>query len=101
MAKLSSVNKYKRNLKLIEQYKERYTKLKEIIKSPTASFEEKEEARRRLAKIPKAALPVRLRNRCELTGRTRAVYRKFSLVRHKFRELAHRGFLPGVSKASW
>ncbi len=101
MAKLSSVNKYKRNLKMIAQYKERYAKIKEILQSTTASYEEKEAARRKLARIPKTALPVRLHRRCELTGRTRGVYKKFNLVRHKFRELAHKGFLPGVSKASW
>ncbi len=101
MAKKSSVEKYKRNLKAVEQYKDRYKKLKETIKSAKSTDEEKQEAQRKLWELPRTALPVRLRSRCQVTGRARAVYRKFKLTRHKFREYAHRGMLPGVAKASW
>jgi small subunit ribosomal protein S14 len=101
MAKTSSIEKYKRNCKRVERCRELRLKLKEAIRSPASSAEEREAAQRKLAKIPRSALPVRLRSRCEITGRTRAVYRKFKMTRHKFRELAHKGFLPGVSKASW
>ncbi len=101
MAKKSSIEKYKRNLNSISLHQEKYKKLKSIVKSITVSEEEKEAARRALSKIPKTALPVRLKIRCQITGRTRGVYRKFKLNRHKFRELAHQGMLPGVAKASW
>ncbi|MBN8554062.1 MAG: 30S ribosomal protein S14 [Deltaproteobacteria bacterium] len=101
MAKTSSVVKYLRNVKRVERYREIRLKLKETIRSPKSTQEEKEAAQLKLAKIPRSALPVQLKSRCELTGRTRAVYRKFKLTRHKFRELAHKGLLPGVSKASW
>ena len=101
MAKKSSIEKYKRNLRSISLNQEKYRKLKEVIKSSGSSEEEKEAARRALAKLPKTALPVRLKIRCQITGRSRGVYRKFQLNRHKFRELAHLGILPGVAKASW
>lgn len=101
MAKTSSVVKYKRNLKRVERYRDIRNKLKEVIRSPKSSDEEKEAAQRKLWEIPRSALPVRMKIRCEITGRTRGVYRKFKLTRHKFRELAHKGLLPGVAKASW
>ena len=101
MAKTSSIVKYKRNCKRVEKYRDLRLKLKETIRSPKSSAEEREEAQRKLAKIPRSGLGVQLKTRCELTGRTRAVYRKFKMTRHKFRELAHKGFLPGVAKASW
>lgn len=101
MAKKSSIEKYKRNLKAVELYRTRYEKIKAVIKSATSSDEQKQEAQRALWELPRTALPVRLRSRCQVTGRARAVYRKFKLTRHKFREFAHRGMLPGVAKASW
>lgn len=101
MAKTSSIVKYERNLKRVARYREIRNKLKEVIRSPKSTDEEREQAQRKLAKIPRSALAVRMKNRCELTGRTRGVYRKFKLCRHKFRELAHKGLLPGVAKASW
>ncbi len=101
MAKTSSVNRYQRNLEMIARYREKRLKLKEVVRSPKSTQEEKEAAQRALSKIPRTALPVRLKVRCEITGRTRGVYRKFKLSRIKFRELAHQGLLPGVSKASW
>jgi small subunit ribosomal protein S14 len=101
MAKTSSIIKYRRSIELVDRYREKRLKLKEIIRHPSTSFEDREAAQRALAKIPRRGLPVQLRRRCELTGRSRAVYRKFGLSRMKFRELAHRGLLPGVAKASW
>ncbi len=101
MAKTSSIVKYNRSVAMVERYKERHAKLKETIRDPKTSPEDRMEAQRKLTKIPKRGLAVRLKTRCELTGRTRAVYRKFRLSRLKFRELAHKGLLPGVSKASW
>ena len=101
MAKTSSIVKHEKSEKLVARYRELRLKLKEVIRSPKSTFEERIEAQRKLACIPKRALPVRFRNRCQLTGRSRGVYRKFLLSRLKFRELAHKGLLPGVSKASW
>jgi len=75
--------------------------LKAIIKSPTSSYEEKEEAVLKLQKLPRNASPVRMRNRCNLTGRPKGYYRKFGLARNKLREAAMRGDVPGLVKASW
>jgi len=101
MAKTSSIVKYNRNRKLVEKYREKRLKLKEAIQNPKTSHEDRVAAQRSLAKIPKRALAVRLRLRCEITGRSRGNFQKFKLCRIKFRELAHQGLLPGVSKASW
>jgi len=101
MAKTSSILKYRKSIALVAKNREKRLKLKEIVRNPNTTPEDRIAAQRSLAKIPKRALPVRLRNRCELTGRSRGVYRKFKLSRIKFRELAHQGLLPGVSKASW
>ena len=72
-----------------------------ILKSSSASEEEKVVAREKLQKLPRNASPVRLRNRCALTGRPRGVFKKFGLARNKLREIALRGEIPGVIKASW
>lgn len=101
MAKISTIEKWKRNKEKIKRYKEYRLKLKEIVRSPKSTLEEKDEAQLKLQKMPRTALPVRYKNRCQLTGRSRGVYKKFNLSRIKFRELAHQGLLPGVSKASW
>jgi small subunit ribosomal protein S14 len=73
----------------------------EIINDSNRSDEERVEARTKLQQMPRDASPVRLRNRCSLTGRPRGVYRKFGLGRNKLREIAMRGEIPGVTKASW
>jgi small subunit ribosomal protein S14 len=101
MAKKSSIEKYKRNLAKVERFKGYRLQLKATIQSPKTGDDERAEAMMKLATLPRTALPVRIRNRCQLTGRSRAVYRKFKLSRIKFRELAHQGLLPGVAKASW
>ena len=75
--------------------------LKAIIKSPSTSYEEKEAAVLALQKLPRNASPVRMRNRCKLTGRPKGYYRKFGLGRNKLREAAMRGDVPGLVKASW
>jgi len=101
MAKKSTIERFKRNQERVKRYRQYRLELKEQIRNPKTSDDDRFEAQRKLAKIPRSALPVRLRNRCQLTGRSRGVYRKFNLSRIKFRELAHEGALPGVSKASW
>ena len=75
--------------------------LKAIVANPKSSYEEKMEAQTKLQKLPRDASPVRQRNRCELTGRPRGVYRKFGLGRNKLREATMRGDVPGLRKASW
>jgi small subunit ribosomal protein S14 len=101
MARLSSVVKNKKREKLAAKFGPKIKKLREQSIDPKISDEAREEARIKLQKIPRNAHPVRVRNRCELTGRPRGVYRDFKLSRNKFRELANNGLIPGVTKASW
>jgi small subunit ribosomal protein S14 len=85
----------------VEKFKARRAALMEMLQDPRASDDAREQARLKLQKLPRDASPVRLRNRCAMTGRPRGVYRKFGLGRNKLRELALRGEVPGVIKASW
>jgi small subunit ribosomal protein S14 len=101
MAKLALKLRDQKRRKTVEKFKARRTQLLEILHDSRASDEAKEEARVKLQKLPRDASPVRLRNRCALTGRPRGVYRKFGLGRNKLRDLALRGEVPGVIKASW
>ena len=101
MAKLALVLRQKKRVKIVAKYKARRTQLLEIIYDVRASEEAKEEARLKLQKLPRDSSPVRLRNRCALTGRPRGVYRKFGLGRNKLRDLALKGEVPGIIKASW
>ena len=101
MAKLALKLREQKRRKTVEKFKTRRAQLLEILHDVRASDEAREEARIKLQKLPRDASPVRLRNRCALTGRPRGVYRKFGLARNKLRELALRGEVPGVIKASW
>ena len=101
MAKLAVKLRDKKRRKTVENFKARRAALLEIIHDQRASDEARDEARVRLQKLPRDASPVRLRNRCALTGRPRGVYRKFGLGRNKLRELAMKGEVPGIIKASW
>ncbi|OGA10373.1 MAG: 30S ribosomal protein S14 [Betaproteobacteria bacterium RIFCSPHIGHO2_12_FULL_69_13] len=101
MAKLALKLRDQKRRKTVEKFKARRAALLETMRDPRASDEQKEAARDKLQKLPRDASPVRLRNRCGLTGRPRGVYRKFGLARGKLRELAMRGEVPGVIKASW
>ena len=101
MAKLALKLRDQKRRKTVEKYKVRRTQLLEIIYDTRASDEAKEEARTKLQKLPRDSSPVRLRNRCALTGRPRGVYRKFGLGRNKLRDLALKGEVPGIIKASW
>lgn len=102
MAKVSMVNRESRRIKQVKKYAQKRSKLKEIInKIDTYSDEERIAAQKELQKLPRDASPVRLQRRCRITGRPHAVYRKFGLSRIKLRELAMRGEVPGVKKASW
>ena len=101
MAKSSMINRDIKRKKLVAKYAGKRADLKKIIASTTASYEEKEAAVIKLQKLPRDANPVRLRTRCELTGRPNGVYRRFGLGRNKLREAAMRGDVPGLVKSSW
>ena len=101
MAKKSKVVKNIHRQKLVERFKVKRQELLTIIKSPKTSIEEKRLAYMKLEKLPRDANPIRVRNRCNLTGRPRGYYRKFGLSRITFREMALKGEIPGVTKASW
>jgi len=101
MASKCKIAKNKRQERLIEQYRERRAELKGIWLDQSRSPEEREHANRQLRKLPRDSSATRLRNRCNLTGRPRGYYRKFGVSRIALRDLARRGDLPGVIKASW
>ncbi|MGQ4582929.1 30S ribosomal protein S14 [Lysobacter sp. F60174L2] len=101
MAKTSMVNRDIKRAKLAAKYAVKREELKKIISSPTASYEEKEQAVIKLQKLPRDSSPSRQRNRCAMTGRSRGVYQKFGLGRNKLREATMRGDVPGLRKASW
>ena len=101
MAKLSSINKNERRKKLVQKHAAKYAKLKAIADDESNDETERLIARLKLAEIPRNGNPTRIRNRCELTGRPRAYYRKFRLSRIMLRELANKGLIPGVTKSSW
>ena len=101
MAKLSSINKNERRKKLVAQNAAKYAKLKAIADDESNDETERLIARLKMAELPRNGNPTRVRNRCELTGRSRAYYRKFRLSRIMLRELANKGLIPGVTKSSW
>jgi small subunit ribosomal protein S14 len=101
MAKLALKLRQQKREKTVAKFKARRTQLLEVIYDTRATEEAKEEARGKLQKLPRDASPVRLRNRCALTGRPRGVYSMFGLGRNKLRDLALKGEVPGIIKASW
>jgi len=101
MAKLAVKLRNEKRKKTVEKFKAKRAQLLEIVYDSRASDEAKEQARLKLQKLPRDASPVRIRNRCALTGRPRGVYRKFGLGRNKLRDLALKGEVPGIIKASW
>ncbi len=101
MAKLSSINKNEKRKKLAKKYAGRYARLKAIAADTSLDETERMIARLKMAEVPRNGNPTRIRNRCELTGRPRAYYRKFRLCRVQLRDLANKGLIPGVVKSSW
>lgn len=101
MAKKSKIQKNNRRAVLVERYAERRAGLLAIIKDPETAYEDKRQAYQQIAKMPRDASRTRYRNRCGVSGRPRAYFRKFGMSRIAVRELAHKGELPGVRKASW
>jgi small subunit ribosomal protein S14 len=101
MAKTAVVNRDQKRRLLVKKYAKKRADLLAIMRNPKISDEERQTARRKLEQLPRDSSPTRLRNRCTLTGRPRGVFRKFGLGRNKLREIAMRGEIPGVVKASW
>jgi len=101
MAKTSSIEKNNRRQRLVKQYSGRRARLKAIIADKNKPMEERFAATLKLAALPRNSSPTRIRNRCELTGRPRSVYRKTKLSRIAMRELGSKGLVPGLVKSSW
>ena len=101
MAKLSLINREMKRARTVKKYAAKRAAVKAIINDQSKSEEERFQARLALQALPRDASPSRMRNRCEITGRPRGVYRKFGLGRNKLRQAAMNGEIPGVIKASW
>ncbi|MDX9705984.1 MAG: 30S ribosomal protein S14 [Azospira sp.] len=101
MAKLALINRDEKRRQTVEKYAKKRAELTAIINDVSLSDIERYEARLKLQKLPRDASPVRLRNRCQITGRPRGVFRKFGLGRLKLRDLVMKGEVPGMIKASW
>ncbi|OIQ15757.1 MAG: 30S ribosomal protein S14 [Bacteriovorax sp. MedPE-SWde] len=101
MARKAKIESNKKRIKLSEKYGPLRKELREKVKNTNLPEEERFQAMVKLQQLPKNSAKVRVRNRCELTGRSRGVYSKFKLSRIAFRELALRGMIPGVTKSSW
>ena len=101
MAKLSLINREAKRRKTVEKFKAKREALDSIINDQSRTEEDRFEARLKMQALPRNSSPVRLRNRCQLTGRPRGVFRKFGLGRSKLRDFVMRGEVPGMTKASW
>ncbi|HVN40382.1 MAG TPA: 30S ribosomal protein S14 [Myxococcota bacterium] len=101
MAKTSQVLRDQRRIKMIKKYAERRAALRKKLQDQNASIDDKLEAQKKFAKLPRNSCPTRLKRRCKITGRSRAYYRKFGISRIALRDLALKGQLPGVRKSSW
>jgi len=101
MAKISTINREQKRIRTVNKYAARRAELKKQLKDQNLSGEEREALQKKFQSLPRNASPVRLRNRCRLTGRPHGFYRKFGLSRTKLREAAMRGDIPGLVKASW
>jgi len=101
MAKTSSIEKNKRRARLVKQYAARRSKLRAIARDRNVSMEERFAATLKLAELPRNSAQVRIRNRCEITGRPRAYYRKLKMSRIALRDLGSKGVIPGLVKSSW
>ena len=101
MAKTSSIERNKRRRHMVKQFAAKRAKLKAVVQDQAVPMEERFAAQMKLSELPRNSSKVRIRNRCELTGRPRAFYRKFRLSRIAIRELASNGQIPGMTKSSW
>ena len=101
MAKLSSINKNNRRIKLSERYYSKRKKLKKIVMDKKLPLEERFKAQQKLSKLPRNSAKIRVRNRCQITGRPHGVYRKLKISRIALRDMASAGKIPGITKSSW
>ena len=101
MAKKSAIEKNKMRMRLAEQYAAKRTRLKAAAEDDSLNDQERFAARLKLAELPRNSSPTRIRNRCEMTGRPRAYYRKLKMSRIALRELGNLGQIPGLTKSSW
>ena len=101
MAKLSSINKNNRRIKLSNKYYKKRSSLKKIIMDKKLPLEERFKAQQKLSKLPRNSAKNRVRNRCQITGRPHGVYRKLKISRIALRDMASSGKIPGITKSSW
>ena len=101
MAKLSAIQRNLKRIKLEKKYQQKRKKFKDIVNDRKLPLEERFKAQLKLAKLPKNSSKIRIRNRCEITGRPHGVYRKLKISRIALRELASSGKIPGMTKSSW
>ena len=101
MAKKSAINRNLKRIKMVKKFENKRKNLKEIIYNKKLPLEERFEAQQKLSKLPKNSARIRIRNRCEITGRPHGVYRKLKISRIALRELASQGKIPGMVKSSW
>ena len=101
MAKLSSINKNNRRIKLSKKFFKKREKLKKIVMDKKITLEERFKAQQKLSKLPRNSAKTRVRNRCEITGRPQGVYRKLRISRIALRQLGLQGKIPGLVKSSW
>ena len=101
MAKMSAINKNNRRIKLSDKFYKKRLKLKKIIMDKKLSLEERFKAQQKLSKLPKNSAKIRIRNRCQITGRPHGVYRKLKISRIALRDMASSGKIPGITKSSW
>lgn len=101
MAKVSLIERERKRERLYRKFAKKRRALKAVIRNPASTLEDRQTAQLKLQDLPRNASPVRLRNRCNITGRPRGYYRKFGLARNKLREAAMSGEIPGLVKASW
>ena len=101
MAKKSMIMRERKRVATVKRFAAKRAEFKRIIRDPNSTDDEREQAQLRLQALPRNASPVRMRNRCAVSGRPKGYYRKFGLGRNMLREAAMRGEIPGLSKASW
>ena len=101
MAKKSMIMRERKRVATVKRFAAKRAEYKRVIRDPNSTDDEREQAQLRLQALPRNASPVRMRNRCAVSGRPKGFYRKFGLGRNMLREAAMRGEIPGLSKASW
>ena len=101
MAKTSAIQRNLKRIRMVKKFQKKREHLKKIISNKKLSLDERFEAQLKLAKIPRNSAKIRIRNRCEITGRPHGVYRKLRISRIALRDLASKGKIPGMTKSSW